>query len=1024
MTVAPSAEPSLARLQEHTAFIQRVARALVQDAATADDLVQEAWIAALQAKGPIRSPRAWFSTVLRNLARQRFRTDARRSRREEASSIPEGNPETPDAVAERFETGRLVADHVAMLEDPYRRTVLLHYFDELSLADIARRENVPASTVRWRLKRALEQLRERLDQVHGGDRRRWCLALVPLAVPRVERTPLWLSLAAATLLLGIGSIGIWSWVGDGVRSGETPDRVVGVAKVDESSTLERADDAPPSDEPTDDESTSAASSTTGAPPVPADEDPLAEPTPTARSAGLVGRFVDTEGEPIEGVKLDPGNVGAGPFVQTLVEGLFPKRESGADGTIGLHVTASPAVLAKIAKWSGAEVGAEVTLSFEARREGYQPTVFPIRLQDGVEYDFGTKVLHRVTRLTGTVVDADGAPIERATIYATKPPFPSFDQRARTNGPGGGPQWIARTDADGRFEAKVHGGFQRVWAVASGRHFAWTHVQVTEGQDVELEPIVLQPRPGKPIARGFTATVLVTTPDGVPFPGARVTVKTDWYTGVGATQTDGSYELSLNDRPDQSDPLDVWVSDPSGRWGPAHAHWSDLFEESTLTIALVEREMITVRVEGPGPEQLEGLRIRWSHGGASVWATPIESAPNEYSVDRPLPGSRLEVDLDGYQPQRVEVPEGADRIVVRLSERAGLRGRVLAAGAPVAGASILLQRWEPGESGLINGFFTEFVPRLGRFDVQTDAEGQFGLYPEEPGRYVIFARAEGWASALSAPFDYEPGVDLEPIEVELTAGATIVGRVTTQDPQQRVGGTVVGINAFDGWPLTQRVGEDGYFRFENLRPGPWRVSVRSVEIENGTGVSTQMPGISRPEPSFQLSEGETRSVEVALDRVRIRGRVVGLDDTTGWTWTVSDPFDLGDLAQGRVGEDGQFTPALAFARRAVLVLQAPGGEFGNFSWIGERELTEGVVDWSFAFALAPLAGRVHPGQETSGGLSLECALAGGTVRIPVEIDSNGEFRALLAPEGRSLRLVRRQWQEGGALETELTWERRP
>lgn len=1024
MTAAAPAEPSLAHLQEHTAFIQRVARALVQDAATADDLVQEAWIAALQAKGPIRSPRAWFSTVLRNLARQRFRTDARRDRREEASATPEGSSETPDAVAERFETGRLVADHVAALEDPYRRTVLLHYFEELSLADIARRESVPASTVRWRLKRALEQLRERLDTAHDGDRRRWCLALVPVAAPRVERAPLWMSLLAATLLIGIGSLAIWSWVGDGSSPGSSTDRSVGVAQVDDSPSAQPSQEDSTADRAANDASSNSSPEATGTPSTTPGDEGAAEPASSARSAGLVGRFVDTEGNPIEGVTLDPGNVGAGPFVQTLVEGLFPKRESGADGTIGLHVTASPAVLAKIAKWSGAEVGAQVTLSFEARREGYESLHFPVRLEDGVEYDFGTKVLHRVTRLTGTVVDSDGTPIERATIYATSPPFPSFDERARVNGPQGGQQWIARTDAQGRFEATVQGGFQRVWAVASGRLFAWTHVQVIEGQDVEIDPIVLEPRPGKPVARGFTVTLVVTTPDGTPLPGARVTVKTDWYTGAGATRAGGEYELNLNDRPDQPDPLDVWVSDPDHRWGPAHARWDDLSEGATVTIALAERELITVNVEGPTVEQLEGLRVRWLAGGVSVWAAQSESSPSEYLVDRPLPGSELQVELDGFEPQRLQVPEEVDRITVHLSARTGLRGRVLAGGAPVSGASILLQRATPEESGLINGFFTRFVPRLGRFDAQTDADGRFGLYPEEAGTYVLFARADGWSSTLSAPFDYEPGRDLEPIELELTPGATVVGRVTTREPRHRVGGTVVGLNAFDGWPLTQRVGEDGYFRFENLRPGPWRVSVRSVEIDNGTGVSTQLPGISMPEPSFVLAEGETRSVEIALDGVKIRGRVSGLDDPTGWTWTVSDPYDLGELAQGPVGADGHFTPTLAFARRVVLVLRAPGGEFGNFSWIGERELTEGVVDWSLGFDLAPLEGRVHPGQDTSGGLSLECRLAGGLVRIPVEVDAQGAFRAVLAPAGSPLRLVRRKWQQGGSVETELTWERLP
>src|SRR5207248_76141 len=41
--------------------------------------------------------------------------------------------------------------------------------------------DVPAGTVRWRLKAALDQLRQKLDERYGGESRRWMEMVVPLA---------------------------------------------------------------------------------------------------------------------------------------------------------------------------------------------------------------------------------------------------------------------------------------------------------------------------------------------------------------------------------------------------------------------------------------------------------------------------------------------------------------------------------------------------------------------------------------------------------------------------------------------------------------------------------------------------------------------------------------------------------------------------------------------------------------------------------------------------------------------------
>ncbi|MEW6072217.1 MAG: sigma factor-like helix-turn-helix DNA-binding protein [Planctomycetota bacterium] len=132
---------------------------------------------------------AWCETL-----RSSARGAARRGQREEAAAAPRGSPPTPEELAESLETQRRLAALVLGLAEPIRHTVLLRYYEGLPPAEIARRTGAPAGTVRWRLKRGLDFLRERLDEEHGA-RRTWCALLAPLAGARNDGA----SLATATI---------------------------------------------------------------------------------------------------------------------------------------------------------------------------------------------------------------------------------------------------------------------------------------------------------------------------------------------------------------------------------------------------------------------------------------------------------------------------------------------------------------------------------------------------------------------------------------------------------------------------------------------------------------------------------------------------------------------------------------------------------------------------------------------------------------------------------------------------------
>lgn len=188
-------------LLKHREFVRALARRLVFDEDRAEDVVQETWLAALRSPPRDHSGlRAWLAVVARNVARRWARSKRRRDDREREAARPETVGSAEEAVA-RVQWHRRVVDEVLVLDEPYRSTVIRHFFEDLSPKQIAALEGVPASTVRVRLHRALDMLRGRLDSAAGGSRRAWAVALLPLAMPEKAAGG-----TAAAIALTVGGI--------------------------------------------------------------------------------------------------------------------------------------------------------------------------------------------------------------------------------------------------------------------------------------------------------------------------------------------------------------------------------------------------------------------------------------------------------------------------------------------------------------------------------------------------------------------------------------------------------------------------------------------------------------------------------------------------------------------------------------------------------------------------------------------------------------------------------------------------
>jgi RNA polymerase sigma factor (sigma-70 family) len=206
---ANTQSPKLEDLLRRAAWARRLARHLVRRPEDADDLLQDAWLVANEKAATAQGvSRPWLAGVLRVLGMNQARSAGRRRQREsEAVATPVAGPPdgtaAPDELLNQVETQRCLSEALLALDEPYRTTVLLRYFEELSAAEIARRTQVPAGTVRWRLKEGLERLRQQLDE-RPRERASWALALASFAEQPVRKGLPRLALAGGLTAVAAG----------------------------------------------------------------------------------------------------------------------------------------------------------------------------------------------------------------------------------------------------------------------------------------------------------------------------------------------------------------------------------------------------------------------------------------------------------------------------------------------------------------------------------------------------------------------------------------------------------------------------------------------------------------------------------------------------------------------------------------------------------------------------------------------------------------------------------------------------
>jgi RNA polymerase sigma-70 factor (ECF subfamily) len=160
--------------------LRRLARGLLFDASHAEDVVQDAWLAALRRRSAPANLVGWLARVVRSRAMDVRRDEARRDAREQRAARPEAQPSSAELSAQ-LELLRRLLDAVDRLDEPYRAAIGLRFFDDLPPRAIAKRLGLPVNTVRTHVRRGLEKLRKELDPGDERGRDTLLAALAPFA---------------------------------------------------------------------------------------------------------------------------------------------------------------------------------------------------------------------------------------------------------------------------------------------------------------------------------------------------------------------------------------------------------------------------------------------------------------------------------------------------------------------------------------------------------------------------------------------------------------------------------------------------------------------------------------------------------------------------------------------------------------------------------------------------------------------------------------------------------------------------
>lgn len=821
------ATPPLEALLAHREWVRSLARRLTDNAVDADDLEQDAWLAAASAR-PRNGVgiRAWFARVMRNRAAERYRLDSNRGAREAVVARPLGLRSGAALVVDA-EAHTRVVQAVLALKEPYRESVLLRFYEGLPPREVAAQMGVPVDTVKTRLRRAAEMLREAL----GGRREDWLGAVAPLLVARHDAPGTATAVAggiamkattkaaiAVAFLIAATAAAVWS-----LPRGAA----VAPAAISESREV-AADDSSERGgalRPRRRASRADAEAAAQAPVVPETPTEPQRPRSSQQSAGVgrvVGRVLLPDGTPAVGAAV--GGPGAGGWVATDADGRYSvalrQREDGASQPLWVLLPG----------YRAAGVG-----TFEVA-DGVDQAAPDVRLALDGTVTIRGRVVSRAGRdiSSGTVtagVVTDGNQME--TIRRSSDPGPLLMLRAAWPGKNS-PAALRDFEASCRAQVGAGGAFEMhvpasigdctLSADIAGHAPKWIPARSLAEWAANAVEIVVDP----------TATIRGTVVDGVtgaPVEGA--VVGEQWDAASSKTGPTGTFEFD-------------------GRSNSVPVRAQGYFDErahattdgSPVTVKLFRHKgvagVVRTTTGAPVPRASVTLANGWDLGAHTHESTDA-AGRFEY---RTIREGKVRIcvqptaESPNFLPEIFESAAGTTDLELVVKPALTISGRVVDdQGKPVRRIYVGRQVTDP----VAQACAVLFTP-------VTDDDGRFVVPGLGPGRYALSIydmRNEAGGYLPELVKDVEAGA--RDVVVTVRFGLTISGRVVDENGRPFLSKLVIAEDAstkpvLDGWGSGAEVDSEGRFVVRALKPGRYRLCLgattndpRRWSLEGGESV---------------------------------------------------------------------------------------------------------------------------------------------------------------------------------------------
>ncbi len=159
-------------VQTHARFVFKVAYSVVRKVEDAEDVVQETFLRAYRSGDllQIEDVKAWLARIAWRCAIDRVKKHPAESVEELAESgfEPASGCEPADRTLIEREKAQLLHKLMATLPDDLRETLVLSTVEEMSSVEIAKVLGIPETSVRTRLFRARQLLKEKLASLMEG----------------------------------------------------------------------------------------------------------------------------------------------------------------------------------------------------------------------------------------------------------------------------------------------------------------------------------------------------------------------------------------------------------------------------------------------------------------------------------------------------------------------------------------------------------------------------------------------------------------------------------------------------------------------------------------------------------------------------------------------------------------------------------------------------------------------------------------------------------------------------------------